>query len=115
MATRGAGGGAGGDRALFAIWVTVAMVFNRKTLEGAREQAVREREAAWAQVKILRGLLPICAWCKKVRDDEGLWRQIETYIREHSEAAFSHGICPECNQRLRAEMGAAKRPEACAG
>ncbi len=46
--------------------------------------------------KVLRGLIHICAWCKKVRDDLGFWSQIETYIREHSEADFTHGICPEC-------------------
>jgi hypothetical protein len=60
----------------------------------------RELEAgirvALAQVKTLSGLLPICAWCKKVRDDGGYWSQIETYVRDHTEAEFSHGICPDC-------------------
>ena len=46
----------------------------------------------------------ICAWCKKVRDDTGYWRQIESYVKEHSEADFSHGICPDCHTRLRADM-----------
>ncbi len=52
------------------------------------------------QVKILRGLLPICAACKKIRDDYGNWRQLEKYISENSEAIFTHGICPECVQKL---------------
>ena len=52
------------------------------------------------EMKILRGILPICASCKKIRDDKGYWNQIETYIQEHSEVAFSHGICQECAIKL---------------
>jgi hypothetical protein len=52
-----------------------------------------------AQVRVLSGLLPICAWCKKIRDDNGYWNQVETYIRERTEADFSHGICPDCVAR----------------
>jgi hypothetical protein len=51
-------------------------------------------------VKTLSGLLPICAACKKVRDDQGYWQQIENYISAHSEADFTHSICPECARRL---------------
>lgn len=54
-----------------------------------------------AQVRVLSGLLPICAWCKKIRDDNGYWNQVETYIRERTEADFSHGICPDCGARER--------------
>lgn len=57
-------------------------------------------EEALAKVKKLSGLLPICASCKKIRDDKGYWNQIETYIRDHSEAEFSHSICPECAKKL---------------
>jgi DNA-binding response OmpR family regulator len=56
--------------------------------------------AALAKVKLLSGFIPICANCKKIRDDKGYWGQIETYIRDHSEAEFSHGICPECTKVL---------------
>lgn len=63
-----------------------------------------ELETALAKVKLLSGLLPICASCKKIRDDEGYWQQIEVYIREHSEAQFSHGICPECMVKLYPEF-----------
>lgn len=56
----------------------------------------RELEKALAEIKTLRGILPICANCKKIRDDEGYWNQIEVYIRDHSDAEFSHSICPEC-------------------
>ncbi|MHB8809042.1 MAG: two-CW domain-containing protein [Desulfobulbaceae bacterium] len=55
---------------------------------------------ALSEIKTLRGLIPICASCKKIRDDKGVWNQIECYIRDHSEAEFSHGICPECAAKL---------------
>lgn len=61
----------------------------RKAREQELEQALRE-------VKGLRGLLPICGQCKKIRDDQGRWQAVESYIKAHSEADFSHGICPEC-------------------
>lgn len=59
-------------------------------------------ELKWAreEIKTLRGIIPICAKCKKIRDDEGLWKQIEVYIEKHSEALFSHGLCPECMERM---------------
>ncbi|HOQ11197.1 MAG TPA: hypothetical protein PK104_02395 [Spirochaetota bacterium] len=57
-------------------------------------------ENAMAEVKTLSGLLPICASCKKVRDDRGYWKQIEKYIQEHSDAVFSHGLCPDCAKKL---------------
>ena len=60
----------------------------------------RELQQALAKVKELSGLLPICMTCKKIRDDKGYWNQIETYIRDRSEAEFTHGICPECAARL---------------
>jgi hypothetical protein len=57
-------------------------------------------EVALSQIRTLSGLLPICANCKKIRDDQGYWNQIETYIHDHSDAKFSHGICPECCKKL---------------
>jgi CheY-like chemotaxis protein len=59
-----------------------------------------ERAHALDQVKILRGLLPICMGCKRIRDDDGYWQQLETYIRDRSEAEFSHGLCPDCAEEL---------------
>ena len=61
-----------------------------------REQMIRQLEDALGQVKTLSGLLPICAWCKKIRDQRGSWDQIESYVTKHSEAKFSHGLCPDC-------------------
>lgn len=61
---------------------------------------VRELESALAKVKQLQGLLPICAYCKKIRDDRNYWQQVELYIASHSEAQFTHGICPDCHERV---------------
>ena len=69
-------------------------------LQGALAQRVRELEEALSRVKTLQGLLPICSYCKKIRNDRNYWQQVEGYISDHSEAQFSHGICPECYARF---------------
>ena len=56
---------------------------------------------ALEHVKTLRGLLPICSWCKRIRDDQGYWKQVESYLRTHTEADFTHGICPDCMEKVR--------------
>lgn len=93
--------------------LALGLVWNVKL----RHRASRDR----ARVRVLSGLLPICAWCKKIRDDNGYWSQVETYIRERSEVDFSHGICPDCSAResgqLRRQAGSGDaarggRPEA---
>ncbi len=71
----------------------------RKLAEQEREKLIRELQDAMAKIKTLSGLLPTCAWCRKVRDDDGYWKKVETYIEEHSDASFTHGICPECLQK----------------
>ena len=63
-----------------------------------------ELRKALENVKLLSGLLPICMWCKKIRDDQGYWNAIEHYIGQHSEAEFSHGICPDCKRKYSGEM-----------
>ncbi|MDU9049893.1 MAG: cache domain-containing protein [Candidatus Electrothrix sp. Rat3] len=73
-------------------------------LEELVEQRTEKLQQAMSQVKILSGFLPICASCKKIRDDKGYWNQIESYIRKHSEAEFSHGICPDCAEKLYPEL-----------
>ncbi len=75
-------------------------ITERKLAESEREKVIAELKEALARVKQLSGLLPICAACKKIRDDKGYWTQIEAYIREHSEAEFTHGVCPECMKKL---------------
>jgi len=67
-------------------------------------EANQALERSLAEVKTLQGLLPICAWCKKIRDDEGLWTQIEQYVTENSEARFTHGLCPDCARRQFSEF-----------
>jgi ligand-binding sensor domain-containing protein len=71
-----------------------------RTLEQRERELTRRVDESMARVKVLRGLLPMCAWCKKVRDDGGYWNQIEAYLAEHSEADFSHGICPDCALKI---------------
>ncbi|MDY6857377.1 MAG: response regulator [Thermodesulfobacteriota bacterium] len=78
--------------------ITIAMARHLDLVELRRLN--KELKLALDEVKRLRGILPICANCKKIRDDQGYWQQIETYIREHSEADFSHGICPDCLKKL---------------
>jgi len=71
-------------------------ITERKRVELEREELIRSLQTALQQVRTLSGLLPICAHCKKIRDDDGYWTQIESYIRDHSRADFTHGICPDC-------------------
>jgi len=69
-------------------------------LQVSLAERVRELEEALANVKQLQGLLPICSYCKRIRADQNYWQQVEGYISEHSEAVFSHGICPDCFEKF---------------
>ena len=71
-------------------------ITKQKKLEEEREQLITELRKALDEIKTLKGIIPICSYCKKIRDDKGAWDKVETYICAHSEAEFSHGICPEC-------------------
>jgi len=84
------------------ILLILIVVFSLRMDKAAkeRENIILELQDALTEVITLRGIIPICASCKKVRDDKGYWKQIESYIRDHSEADFSHGICPECAKKL---------------
>ncbi|MGH1362414.1 MAG: PAS domain S-box protein [Calditrichia bacterium] len=81
----------------------------RRRAERQKNRLIHKLEDALSKVKLLSGFLPICAHCKRIRDDQGFWSQVEEYIRDHSEADFSHGICPECTRdqfaKLNAENG----------
>ena len=77
----------------------LARVSNRLELHGVRRGLAALGDERLDQIKVLRGLLPICCVCKKIRDDEGYWNQIETYVEAHSDAAFSHSLCAECLRR----------------
>ncbi len=86
-------------------------VTDRYQTEAERDQLIQELQQALDSVKSLSGLLPICASCKKIRDDEGYWKQIEAYISSHSDATFTHGLCPECFHKLYPEFeNRASRP-----
>jgi GAF domain-containing protein len=78
----------------------VALAIERKQSEEEKEKLIAELREALAKVKTLSGMLPICASCKKIRDDKGYWNRIEVYISSRSEAEFSHGICPACTKDL---------------
>jgi len=75
-------------------------IIERKRLEEKKEQLIEDLKAALTNVKRLKGLLPICANCKKIRDDEGFWEEVDSYLHEHSEVEFTHGICPDCMKSL---------------
>ena len=69
-------------------------------LEGRVEERTQQLQAALDKMEVLRGLLPICSSCKKIRDDQGYWKQVEHFVEEHTGARFSHGLCPECITKL---------------
>ncbi len=86
------------DRDEFAARLAVATSF--LSLQVSLSRRVQELERALGQIKTLHGLLPICAWCKKIRDDGNYWRQVEDYVSHHTDVRFTHGICPSCEERL---------------
>lgn len=73
-------------------------------LQSALADRVEELEVAMANVKQLQGLLPICCYCKKIRDDGNYWHRVESYITGHANVRFSHGICPDCSEKLKADL-----------
>lgn len=75
----------------------------KKRIEAERERLIVELQESLARIKTLNGLLPICASCKKIRDDRGYWEAVEVYVSEHSGAEFTHGLCPDCARKLYTE------------
>ncbi len=90
------------DNAALRSAIEITLIKHQANLE--KERLIAQLEEALLQVKRLSGLLPICASCKRIRNDEGGWQQIEDYITVHSEADFSHGICPQCARKLYPEV-----------
>ncbi|HCY87231.1 MAG TPA: hypothetical protein DHV36_19015 [Desulfobacteraceae bacterium] len=80
--------------------IVLTDINQRKQIEKERENLIAELKAALAEIKTLQGIVPICSKCKKIRDDQGYWNILETFIQEHSEASFSHSICPDCADKL---------------
>ncbi len=89
--------------------ISVEITLYKHQQERERIRLVNELKQALKEIKRLSGLLPICSHCKKIRDDKGYWSQVEAYIQEHSEAVFTHGICPECAEKYYPEFY--KKPE----
>jgi PAS domain S-box-containing protein len=85
------------------ILLSARSIAERKRSQQERERLIQELQEAFAKIKVLSGFIPICASCKKIRDDQGYWNQLEAYIQSHSEAQFSHGICPDCATLLYAD------------
>jgi PAS domain S-box-containing protein len=75
-------------------------ITKRKLMEADREDLIVELKGALAKIKTLKGLIPVCAWCKKVRNDRGYWDKLENYMHENFDADFTHGICPECAEKM---------------
>lgn len=86
----------------------------RLQVEKDKERLIHELREALDNVRRLRGLLPICAYCKKIRDDKGYWNQLEAYLSERSEVSFTHGICPDCAKRIQEELRLFKKGESLA-
>jgi len=87
---------AGSDGAVAGRLVVIQDVTARREVELERERLIEDLQKALADIRTLRGLLPICAGCKKIRDDKGYWQGLEQYLSEHAEVQFSHGLCPDC-------------------
>ncbi|MCX8034198.1 MAG: PAS domain S-box protein [Thermodesulfovibrio sp.] len=79
-------------------------ITDKKIYDENREKLVSELQQALDKIRTLKGLIPICAWCKKIRDDEGYWMQLEKYIKEHTDAEPTHGMCPECYEKMKKEL-----------
>lgn len=88
------------DGKILGVMIVTSDISDRIHAEKEKERLILELKKALSEVKELRGCLPICARCKKIRDDAGYWNQIESYIEQHSDAVFSHGICPNCLEKM---------------
>lgn len=84
--------------------ITLEMAFYKAGMEAERKALTRRLQEALDEIKTLNGIIPICASCKKVRNDTGYWQAVEQYIEQHSGAQFTHGICPDCTQKLYPEL-----------
>ena len=82
------------------VFGVVQDISERKRIETEREALILELKRAAEDINTLSGILPICSSCKKIRDDQGYWEQVEAYVSRHTDAQFSHGICPDCMSKL---------------
>ena len=80
--------------------IAIEIALYKHQMKEKQEQLIAELQSALSEVKTLHGLLPICTSCKKIRDDQGYWNQLESYIQKHSKAVFTHSLCSECSERF---------------
>ena len=85
---------------ILGLTLILADITRRKKAETERDKLITDLQEALSKVKVLSGLIPVCSSCKKIRDDKGYWNQLESYIEKHSDASFSHGLCPECSEKF---------------
>ncbi len=87
-------------------------ITTRKVAEAEQSRLIEELQTALTNVKTLTGLLPVCAWCKKIRNDDGYWQQVDVYLREHADVQITHGMCTECSSKMlsKLEQGGASQP-----
>ena len=88
--------------------IAIEFALYKSRMEGERNLLIHQLKDALENVRTLSGMLPICSYCKKIRDDKGYWKQVEVYISEHTDTMFSHGICPECAKKAHEEIEAIK-------
>ena len=81
----------------------VILLGSLRRASAEQKRLIADLQSTLAHVKTLGGLLPICAWCKKIRDDSGYWLAVEAYLQDHSDAAFTHGICPDCSVKFQSQ------------
>jgi hypothetical protein len=85
----------------------ITEIDQRTKLQDEQAVLINKLEEALTSVRTLRGLLPMCGWCKKIRDDKGYWEHVEQYLQLHTNATFTHGICPDCAEKFRRNSGTA--------
>ena len=86
------------------MWAIVRDITERKKLEDERERNIASLQRAQEKIHVMRGMLPICSYCKKIRNDKGYWDEVASFISSHSEASFTHGICPDCEKKAYEEL-----------
>ncbi len=86
-------------------------IADRVKAENEKEVLISELKTALSEVKTLRGILPICSFCKKIRDDKGYWNQVEDYVKQRFDADFSHSICPECASKHYPDLKSSENEE----
>ncbi len=91
--------------------IIVFLASRWKTAYDKQQQLILELQKALEEINVLSGLIPICSYCKNIRDDEGYWQRVESYVQAHSDADFTHSICPDCLEKWKKERGFVDTPE----